>query len=190
MPSTVRHVNLFSQSGLNLSTGTDTIPKIFQDADMSRAGKFFVILVIWIFGFGWPSSALALNQILNIRHWVAPDHTRVVIDTSEDVSFTVEKGEKMIAVDLEETSLPPHLPRCNRPEKAGGGGDCPFLPSAFRGARGTLLPRSGPDHGFQIENISGQAVPDRCGSQSCRTPRSRRVRHGNGSRSRARPGSS
>jgi N-acetylmuramoyl-L-alanine amidase len=51
-----------------------------------------------------------LNQILNIRHWVAPDHTRVVIDMTEDVSFTVEKGERMLAVDLADTSLPTHLP--------------------------------------------------------------------------------
>ena len=86
---------------------------------MSRAGKLFVILVIWIFGSGWPSCALALNQILNIRHWVAPDHTRVVIDTSEDVSFTVEKGERMIAVDLEETALPSHLPRIAILKKPG-----------------------------------------------------------------------
>jgi N-acetylmuramoyl-L-alanine amidase len=86
---------------------------------MSRAGKLFVILVIWIFGSGWPSCALALNQILNIRHWVAPDHTRVVIDTSEDVSFTVEKGERMIAFDLEDTSLPSHLPRITILKKPG-----------------------------------------------------------------------
>ena len=86
---------------------------------MSRAGKLFVILVIWIFGSGWPSCALALNEILNIRHWVAPDHTRVVIDTSEDVSFTVEKGERQIAVDLDATSLPLNLPRLTDPEKAG-----------------------------------------------------------------------
>jgi N-acetylmuramoyl-L-alanine amidase len=86
---------------------------------MSRAGKLFVILVIWIFGSGWPSCALALNQILNIRHWVAPDHTRVVIDTSEDVSFTVEKEERMIAVDLEDTALPSHLPRITILKKPG-----------------------------------------------------------------------
>jgi N-acetylmuramoyl-L-alanine amidase len=86
---------------------------------MSRAGKLFVILVIWIFGSGWPSCALALNQVLNIRHWVAPDHTRVVIDTSEDVSFTVEKGERMIAFNLENTSLPSHLPRITILKKPG-----------------------------------------------------------------------
>jgi N-acetylmuramoyl-L-alanine amidase len=127
MPSTVRLVNLFSQSGLNLSDGADTFYKTFvrgrpgiaatphendqwKDADMPRAGRLFVILVIWIVGSGWPSCALALNQILNIRHWVAPDHTRVVIDMTEDVPFTVEKGERMLAVDMEDTSLPPHLP--------------------------------------------------------------------------------
>jgi N-acetylmuramoyl-L-alanine amidase len=77
---------------------------------MPRAGKLFVILVIWIFGSGWPSCALALNQILNIRHWVAPDHTRVVIDMTEDVLFTVEKGARMLAIDLDETSLPSRLP--------------------------------------------------------------------------------
>ena len=86
---------------------------------MSLAGKIFVILVIWIFGSGGSSSALALNEILNIRHWVAPDHTRVVIDTSEDVSFTVEKGERQITVDLDATSLPPNLPRLTVLNKPG-----------------------------------------------------------------------
>jgi N-acetylmuramoyl-L-alanine amidase len=86
---------------------------------MHRVGKLFVILVIWILVSGWPSSALALNQILNIRHWVAPDHTRVVIDMAEDVSFTVEKGERTLAVDLEETSLPSHLPGVTILKKPG-----------------------------------------------------------------------
>jgi N-acetylmuramoyl-L-alanine amidase len=79
---------------------------------MLRAEKLFrMVVVIWIFGSGWASCALAANQILNIRHWVAPDHTRVVIDTNEDVLFTVEKREGVIVVDLEDTSLPSHLPR-------------------------------------------------------------------------------
>ena len=86
---------------------------------MSRAGKFFVILVVWIFGSGGLSSALAGNEILNIRHWVAPDHTRVVIDTSEDASFTVEKGERQIVVDLDAVSLPPNLPRLTVLNKPG-----------------------------------------------------------------------
>src|SRR5512137_383683 len=109
MPSSVRLVNLFSRSGLNLSAGADTPcadlvlscpgtaatarrKEKDRDTDMPRAMKLFAILALWTLGSVWPSCALALNQILNVRHWVAPDHTRVVIDMTEDVSFTVEKG--------------------------------------------------------------------------------------------------
>lgn len=77
---------------------------------MARAEKIFWAMFIWIFGFGGPSFALAANQILNIRHWVAPDHTRVVIDASEDCAFTVEKDRQGIAVDLEDTTIAPHIP--------------------------------------------------------------------------------
>ncbi|MBN2439661.1 MAG: N-acetylmuramoyl-L-alanine amidase, partial [Deltaproteobacteria bacterium] len=86
---------------------------------MPRSVKLFLILVILVFGSGWPACALALNQILNIRHWVAPDHTRVVIDLSEDVPFTVEKGERIIAVDLEETLPPSHIPQVTILKKPG-----------------------------------------------------------------------
>ena len=69
-----------------------------------------MVLLLWIFGSLWSTSALALNQILNIRHWVAPDHTRVVIDTSDDCTFTVEKDDRKIAVDLDDTDFPSHIP--------------------------------------------------------------------------------
>lgn len=77
---------------------------------MARVEKLFWAMFIWIFGFGGPSFALAENQILNIRHWVAPDHTRVVIDASEDCTFTVEKDQQGIAVDLENTTVASHIP--------------------------------------------------------------------------------
>lgn len=64
-----------------------------------------MFLLCWILVFGGPSCALGASQILNIRHWVAPDHTRVVIDMTEDASFTVEKGERTLAVDLEDSSV-------------------------------------------------------------------------------------
>jgi len=45
----------------------------------------------------------AQSDILNIRHWAAPDHTRVVIDVSDDVSYTVEEADKKLFIDLKET---------------------------------------------------------------------------------------
>jgi len=77
---------------------------------MSHIKKIFCMLVVWVFGLGGAASALAANEILNVRHWVAPDHTRVVIDTSEDCEFTVEKERRGLSIDLDETALPSHVP--------------------------------------------------------------------------------
>jgi len=89
---------------------------------MKRTLKIFMILTLWVFGLAWPSSVLALHRIQNIRHWVAPDHTRVVIDTTGDVRFTVEKGDRKLAVDLQDTAFPsgiPHLTVLNKPGVEG-----------------------------------------------------------------------
>ena len=77
---------------------------------MSHIKKIFCMLVVWVFGLGGAASALAANEILNVRHWVAPDHTRVVIDTSEDCEFTVEKERRGLSIDLDETTLSSHVP--------------------------------------------------------------------------------
>ncbi|MBM4271006.1 MAG: LysM peptidoglycan-binding domain-containing protein [Deltaproteobacteria bacterium] len=58
-----------------------------------------------------PLHAFALNKIINIRHWTAPDHTRVVIDASDDIPYTVEKSGKIVRIDFKNTQLPEDLPR-------------------------------------------------------------------------------
>lgn len=86
---------------------------------MSRSAKLFMISALWLFGPFWTSSALAQSEILNVRHWVAPDHTRVVIDMSGEAVFTVEREEGRLAVDLEATSFPPHIPPATLLRKPG-----------------------------------------------------------------------
>lgn len=76
---------------------------------MFRAGKHCLVLVILLFGLGGPACALGAGEILSIRHWVAPDHTRVVIDLSDDAAFTVDRREGMVAVDLSNVSAASHL---------------------------------------------------------------------------------
>ena len=105
---------------------------------MLRSLKSLMILAVWIFGSAWPPSALALNQILNIRHWVAPDHTRVVIDTTDDCRFTVEKGERTIAVDLDETAFPSGIPNLLLLNKPGVEGIA-VSPRAHSGVRVELI---------------------------------------------------
>jgi len=44
--------------------------------------------------------AFALTEILNIRHWVAPDNTRIVIDTSDEADTMVHKTDQKITIDF------------------------------------------------------------------------------------------
>lgn len=66
------------------------------------------MLALLIMGFP-ASEASALNQILNVRHWVAPDHTRIVIDTSESPDYTVEKSKEHIRIDFKNSVFPNNL---------------------------------------------------------------------------------
>jgi N-acetylmuramoyl-L-alanine amidase len=52
----------------------------------------------------------AQSNILNIRHWAAPDHTRVVIDLSDDVHYTVDEADKKLFIDLKETRVREDFP--------------------------------------------------------------------------------
>jgi len=64
------------------------------------------------------SDALGLTNILNIRHWAAPDYTRVVIDTSDETKFKVSKTPQKISIDFRKTAFPktiPHQFTINKP---------------------------------------------------------------------------
>ena len=118
---------------------------------MSRSGKLFLILNLWLFASLWPSGACALNRILSVRHWVAPDHTRVVIDTTEDVHFATEKEERRVLLDLEDTEFPSHLPQqipLNKPSIEG----VAFSPHSSSSVRvELLLPESAQTNIFQLK---------------------------------------
>jgi len=76
---------------------------------MARIKKFLVssVLILWLFS---PTHTFALNKIFNIRHWAAPDHTRVVIDASDDVPYTVEKAERKLVMVFKDSQISEDLP--------------------------------------------------------------------------------
>ncbi len=51
----------------------------------------------------------AITKILNIRHWTAPDHTRVVVDTSAEAHINVKEEEGKIVVEFEKSVVSPDL---------------------------------------------------------------------------------
>jgi N-acetylmuramoyl-L-alanine amidase len=65
-----------------------------------------IVLVLFL----CPSQVIAQNEILNIRHWAAPDHTRVVIDVSDDTPYTIEKADKKLFIDFKDTDVSEDFP--------------------------------------------------------------------------------
>lgn len=51
------------------------------------------------------SQAWARTEIINLRHWTAPEHTRVVIDTDEEIQYTVEKSVSKVQLHLANAAL-------------------------------------------------------------------------------------
>ena len=72
--------------------------------------KNVILLTVLLFICLLTSDAYALINILNVRHWVAPDHTRVVIDTSDVPDFIVEKNKEKILIDFKEATFPQAIP--------------------------------------------------------------------------------
>jgi len=57
-----------------------------------------------------PSYGLADNSILNIRHWVAPDHTRVVIDTREKARYQAVREGQVLSLYFRNCEIQEFIP--------------------------------------------------------------------------------
>ncbi len=68
----------------------------------------FLFILMSVIFYTYP--VFAQSNILNIRHWAAPDHTRVVIDLSDDVHYTVDEADKKLIIDLKETRVREDFP--------------------------------------------------------------------------------
>ncbi|MBP8984412.1 MAG: N-acetylmuramoyl-L-alanine amidase [Syntrophobacterales bacterium] len=65
-------------------------------------GLFFFLLS--------PGCAFATTEILNIRHWVAPENTRIVIDTDEEADTVVSRTDQTITLDFKDTEISDTVP--------------------------------------------------------------------------------
>lgn len=50
------------------------------------------------------------TEIMNIRYWAAPDHTRVVIDVGSVPSFEIQEGKNILTLNFKDGSRGPELP--------------------------------------------------------------------------------
>ncbi len=76
---------------------------------MKKTTHIILILILFIATM-LPSEASGLTRILGIRHWTAPDHTRVVIDASEKAAFETTEQDYKIHIDIEKALFPKSIP--------------------------------------------------------------------------------
>ena len=119
---------------------------------------FIFFLLGWI-APGPAYSAPAAVNIIGVRHWVAPDHVRFVIDIDKEADFRVEKGEKRIAIILDKALFPKELGGLKRIGKPGLTSAC--LSRSPRGGVRLELNLSDhlPTHVFKLKKFRDK--PDR-----------------------------
>ena len=79
---------------------------------MKRAPTLFIVLALLISQIVLLPCAQAATEILNIRHWVAPDHTRVVIDVGGQPLYQVKKEEpQQLGILVENAVVSPQQPQ-------------------------------------------------------------------------------
>ncbi len=67
------------------------------------------ILTILIVGL-FSSKCYGSLEILNVRHWTAPDHTRIVLDVDGEPDYEIKESENLLILNFNESSLHKSIP--------------------------------------------------------------------------------
>ncbi len=67
----------------------------------------------------WSSQGFAATEITNVRHWAAPDHTRVVFDLSAEPDYQFKISENMLTLEFSNASFRSSLPAEKKIGKPG-----------------------------------------------------------------------
>jgi N-acetylmuramoyl-L-alanine amidase len=82
---------------------------------MRRTAAITVALFLLFAG----SRAFAAPEIIKIRYWAAPDHTRIVIDTSEEAEIKIDKSARKLSILFKDCELSDDVPAEKAVNKPG-----------------------------------------------------------------------
>jgi N-acetylmuramoyl-L-alanine amidase len=74
-----------------------------------RAWRFLSGLAFFMFAL-WPACGFALTEISNVRHWAAPDQTRIVFDLSGEPVYRFDTQKNKITLEFSDAFFSPSLP--------------------------------------------------------------------------------
>ena len=70
-----------------------------------------ISLLLLVIAVGTPAGdASGATHILNVRHWAAPEYSRVVLDTSDEAKYTVSKDGKKVTLDFKDAVVDEDVP--------------------------------------------------------------------------------
>lgn len=64
---------------------------------------FFIVVIV-------SSRCYATTEILNVRHWTAPDHTRIVLDVDGTPDYDFKEGDNLLILNFKQSSLNKSIP--------------------------------------------------------------------------------
>ncbi len=67
---------------------------------------FLIILIVSLIS----TNCYASIEILNVRHWAAPDHTRIVLDVDDVPAYEVKESENLLILNFKESSIHKSIP--------------------------------------------------------------------------------
>ena len=86
----------------------------------NRVSLFVFSLAIFLAAL-WPASGFALTEISNVRHWTAPDQTRIVFDLSAPPVYRYDIQKNMVTLEFSDAFFSPSLPSEKIIKKPGVG---------------------------------------------------------------------
>jgi len=85
----------------------------------NKVFKKFIYLLAILIVVAISTNCHASIKILNVRHWSAPDHTRIVLDVDDAPVYEVRESENFLVLNFKESSVHksiPHKVFINNPE--------------------------------------------------------------------------
>lgn len=70
----------------------------------------YVLIILVVILMSANLSVATVTEIMNIRYWAAPDHTRVVIDVGSVPSFEIQEGKNILTLNFKDSSRGSGLP--------------------------------------------------------------------------------
>ena len=70
---------------------------------------FICVLTIFITGL-FSTNCYGSLEILNVRHWTAPDHTRIVLDVDGEPEYEIKESENLLILNFKESSFSKSIP--------------------------------------------------------------------------------